>query len=88
MPCLTVLQLMEVLLTRELAMALNTLGTKTAAKIAMTASTPIISIKVKAAELRLRGWMCYVTPRVMCSYRLAHPEAAVLMRPQVWYCFT
>jgi len=54
----------------------------------MTASTPIISIKVKAAELRLRGWMCYVTPRVMCSYRLAHPEAAVLMRPQVWYCFT
>jgi hypothetical protein len=44
---------MVALLIRELLMASKTFGIKTAARMAMTASTPIISISVKPCVWRL-----------------------------------
>src|SRR5258708_7491821 len=64
-------QLPTVLLTRASLMALNTFGSSIAARMAITASTPIISISVKPSVLRLPArfdladvtFICFV-PRV------------------------
>src|SRR6266568_2683870 len=53
MAVLTVPQVIDALLIRELLMASKTFGMRTAARMAMTASTPIISISVKACLLFL-----------------------------------
>src|SRR5260370_30284425 len=60
MAVLTVSQLMEALLIRELLIASNTLGTRTAARMAMTASTSIISINVKPCRPRLEARLVVV----------------------------